>query len=146
MPDPGITDRSAPALRTNAPSAAPATARAWGVTAMITLLMVINFAEKSVLGLAADPIMKELHLDDSEYGLLAGSFYLLFSLSAILVGFLANRVRAKWILGILAVAWSLTSLPVFLAGSLAMVFASRITLRAAEGPTSPVAVHAVHMS
>ncbi|MFF1836370.1 MFS transporter [Streptomyces sp. NPDC058231] len=140
MPDLGITHRSAPALRTNAPSAA----RAWAVVAMITLLMAINFAEKSVLGLAADPIMKELHLDASEFGLLASSFYLLFSLSAVLVGFLANRVRAKWILGILAVAWSLTALPVFLAGSLAMLFASRITLGAAEGPTAPVAVHAVH--
>ncbi|MDI3386233.1 MFS transporter [Streptomyces sp. B-S-A8] len=122
----------------------PRTARAWAVTAMVVALMVINFADKAVLGLAAAPIRKEFGLSASEYGAIASSFYLLFSLSAVVVGFLSNRVRTTWILAGLAVLWSLTALPVLLAASVPALYASRIALGAAEGPTAPMAVHAVH--
>jgi hypothetical protein len=33
---------------------------AWGMTALIFLFMFINFADKAVLGLAAQPLMAEL--------------------------------------------------------------------------------------
>ncbi|MFC6063882.1 MFS transporter [Streptomyces ochraceiscleroticus] len=119
------------------------TMRGWAVTAMVVALMVINFADKAVLGLAAAPIMKEFGLTAGEYGAIASSFYLLFSLSAVIVGFLSNRVRTTWILAALAVLWSLTALPVLLAASVPALYVSRIALGAAEGPTAPMAVHAV---
>ncbi|MDQ8703589.1 MFS transporter [Streptomyces sp. LHD-70] len=121
----------------------PRTARAWAVTAMVVALMVINFADKAVLGLAAAPIMKEFDLTAGQYGAIASSFYLLFSLSAVIVGFISDRVRTTWILAALAVLWSLTALPVLLAASVPALYASRIALGAAEGPTAPMAVHAV---
>ncbi|MFC6878867.1 MULTISPECIES: MFS transporter [Actinomadura] len=117
--------------------------RAWAVTAMMVALMVINFADKAVLGLASVPIMDELGLSSGEYGTIASSFYLLFSLSGVIVGLLSNRVRTTWILGVLAFLWSVTSLPLLIAASVPMLYASRIALGAAEGPTSPMTVHAV---
>ncbi|MFI0467091.1 MFS transporter [Saccharopolyspora sp. 5N102] len=121
----------------------PGSVRAWLVVAMVVTLMVINFGDKAVLGLAAGPIMRELGLSAAEYGAVASSFYLLFSLSAVLVGFLSNRVKTTWILGILAVLWSLTSVPLLLAASVSTLYLSRIALGAAEGPTAPMVVHAV---
>ncbi len=110
---------------------------------MVVALMLINFADKAVLGLAADPIMEEFGLTAGEYGAIASSFYLLFSLSAVVVGFVSNRVRTTRILAVIAVVWSLTALPVLLAAGVPALYASRIALGAAEGPTAPLAVHAV---
>ena len=144
MPDADLSS-SATTSRLSPPRApSRSRARAWTVTVLVALLMAINFGEKSVLGLAAGPIMKDLHLDTARYGMLASSFYLLFSVSAIVVGFVSNRARTSRILGVLAVLWSLSALPVLLAGSLPALLASRVVLGAAEGPAAPVAVHALH--
>ncbi|MFF1468658.1 hypothetical protein OG981_08770 [Streptomyces mirabilis] len=58
--------------------------------------MMINFADKSVLGLAADPIRKDLGLSSSAFGLASSAFFLLFSVCGAAVGLLADRVRPKW--------------------------------------------------
>jgi len=117
--------------------------RAWAITAMVTILMMLNFGDKAVLGLAAEQIMDEFGLSAVQYGAVSSSFYLLFSLSAIGVGFIAIRVHTTKILMVLAVLWSVTTLPLLLAASIPTLYLSRILLGAAEGPASPLSVHAV---
>lgn len=117
--------------------------RAWAVTAMIVVLMVINFGDKAVLGLAAKPIMVELGLNATQFGAISSSFYFLFSLSALVVGFLSSRVSTTKILGVITVLWSIAALPVLLLATVPMLYLSRISLGAAEGPTAPIAAHAV---
>src|SRR5207237_7987955 len=65
---------------------------AWLIVSLLFLLMVINFADKAVIGIAAVPIMDELKLTPREFGLLGSSFFLLFAVSAIVTGFIVNRV------------------------------------------------------
>ena len=60
---------------------------AWTVTFLLFLFMVVNFADKIVVGLAGVPIMTDLKLDAEQFGLLGSSFFFLFSISAIVVGF-----------------------------------------------------------
>lgn len=122
----------------------PAAGRAWLVVFLLLAFMLINFADKAVLGLAAEPIMHDLHLSPSAYGLLSSSFYFLFSVSAIVVGFVANRVPAKWVLLVLAAVWALTQAPMIGAVGFGVLLASRVVLGAAEGPANPVAMHAAH--
>jgi MFS family permease len=117
--------------------------RAWAVTAMVVILMMINFGDKAVLGLAAAPIMKELHLNKTEFGAISSSFFFLFSISGLLVGFVSNRVSTRRILGTIAILWSVATVPILLVASLPMLYASRIALGAAEGPTASMAVHSV---
>ena len=69
--------------------------RAWLITIMLALFMVINFMDKAILGIVAKSLMAELHISPSEFGMIASSFFLLFSISAIGFGFLANRCRAR---------------------------------------------------
>ena len=57
------------------------------MTALIFLFMFINFADKAVLGLAAQPLMAELQLSPEQFGLIGSAFFLLFPVSAVLVGF-----------------------------------------------------------
>ncbi|MGX1668837.1 MFS transporter [Streptomyces sp. NPDC055400] len=124
-------------------SVPPHRRRAWAVTAMVVVLMMINFADKTVLGLAAGPLSRDLGLTAAQYGRVASAFYLLFSVSAVVTGLLATRWRTTVILGVLAVFWSLSVTPVLVFASLPALYASRVVLGAAEGPTAPLVVHAV---
>ncbi|MEU2619584.1 MFS transporter [Streptomyces sp. NPDC007157] len=113
--------------------------RAWVVTALLVVFMMINFADKSVLGLAADPIRKDLGLSSSAFGLASSAFFLLFSICGAAVGLLADRVRPKWLLLAMAALWSVAQAPLAMGGGLAVLITSRVLLGAAEGPAFPVA-------
>ncbi|MEX3979011.1 MFS transporter [Paraburkholderia sp. EG287A] len=119
--------------------------RAWLIVAMLFLFMVINFADKAVFGLAAVPMMHDLNLSPREFGLVGSSFFLLFSLSGIGFGFVANRVQSKWLLALLAVVWSAVQFPLVTASvTLPILIASRVLLGAGEGPAFPLAQHACY--
>jgi MFS transporter, ACS family, D-galactonate transporter len=117
---------------------------AWGITALLFLFMLINFADKVVVGLAAQPIMKDLNLDPEKFGLIGSSFFFLFAVSAVLVGFITNRVEAKRTLLIMALVWSLVQFPMIGTVSIEVLIACRIILGAGEGPAGPVATHAAY--
>jgi MFS family permease len=118
--------------------------RAWLMVAMLFLFMLINFADKAVLGLAAGPIIQELKLTHTQFGEVGSSFFLFFSISAILVGFLVNRVSTKWTLTVMALIWALAQLPMIFVVGLPLLMANRIVLGAGEGPAYPVALHATY--
>jgi hypothetical protein len=71
---------------------------AWRMTFLLFLFMLVNFADKIVVGLAGVPIMTELKLEPEQFGLLGSAFFFLFSIAAIAVGFLVNRVATRWVL------------------------------------------------
>src|SRR6476659_6855014 len=84
---------------------------AWKITFLLFLFMLVNFADKIVVGLAGAPIMDELKLSPEQFGLLGSSFFLLFSISAIVVGFIVNRVDTRWALLTMGLVWALTQFP-----------------------------------
>ncbi|MFE9859768.1 MFS transporter [Streptomyces sp. NPDC005780] len=117
-------------------------AKAWTVTALLVVFMMVNFADKSVLGLAADEIRADLNLSATQFGLANSAFFLLFSLSAVVVGLVADRVSPRLLLLVMAVLWSVAQAPAAFGGGLAVLVASRVALGAAEGPAFPVAQQA----
>ena len=117
---------------------------AWGMTALLFLFMLINFADKVVVGLAAQPIMKELNLDPKQFGLIGSSFFFLFSISAIVVGFISNKAETRRTLLVMAILWSLVQFPMLGTVSFEVLIACRIVLGAGEGPAAPVATHAIY--
>jgi ACS family D-galactonate transporter-like MFS transporter len=117
---------------------------AWGMTALLFLFMLINFADKVVVGLAAQPIMKDLNLDPKQFGLIGSSFFFLFAISAIVVGFLSNKIETRRTLLVMAILWSIVQFPMVGMVSLEVLVACRIVLGAGEGPAAPVATHAIY--
>lgn len=117
---------------------------AWTVTFLLMGLALINFLDKIVLGLVAVPLTAELHLSPERFGLVAGSFFWLFSISTILVGFLSNRVPARWLLLAMGIIWALLQVPQALTTSALGLLICRVVLGAAEGPSFPVSVHALY--
>ncbi|MFC7815468.1 MULTISPECIES: MFS transporter [unclassified Streptomyces] len=116
--------------------------RAWTVTVLLVVFMMVNFADKSVLGLAADEIRADLHLSATQFGLANSAFFLLFSVAAVVVGLAADRMSPKLLILVMAVLWSVAQVPAAIGGGLAVLVASRVFLGAAEGPAFPVAQQA----
>lgn len=116
--------------------------RAWTVTALLVVFMMVNFADKSVLGLAADEIRADLRLSATQFGLANSAFFLLFSVAAVVVGLAADRISPKLLLLLMALLWSVAQVPAAIGGGLAVLVGSRIFLGAAEGPAFPVAQQA----
>ena len=117
---------------------------AWGMTALLLLFMLINFADKVVVGLAAQPIMAELKLSPEQFGLLGSSFFFLFAIYGVVVGFITNRVQTRHALMVMSIVWALAQFPMLGTVSLEVLIACRILLGAGEGPAGPVATHAAY--
>ncbi|HTA99466.1 MAG TPA: MFS transporter [Bradyrhizobium sp.] len=117
---------------------------AWKITFLLFLFMLVNFADKIVVGLAGDPIMTELKLEPEQFGLLGSSFFFLFSISAIVVGFIVNRVATRWVLLALATIWALAQFPMVGTVSFTTLLICRVILGAGEGPAFSVAAHSVY--
>ncbi len=124
--------------------ARPAKWRPWVITGLLFFFMFINFADKVIIGLAAVPMMQEMKLSPIQWGMVGSSFFYFFSIAAVLVGFVVNRVPAKWAIAAMALVWALTQFPMVGAVSFGVLIASRILLGAGEGPAYPVALHAVY--
>jgi MFS family permease len=125
-------------------AAQPTPKGAWKITFLLFLFMLVNFADKIVVGLAGVPIMTELKLEPEQFGLLGSSFFFLFSISAIVVGFIVNSIATRWVLLVLAVIWALAQFPMVGTVGFSTLLICRVILGAGEGPAAPVAAHAVY--
>lgn len=117
---------------------------AWTHVALIFVFILINFADKSLVGLSSVPIMREMALSNTQFGALGSAFFLLFSITGVAGGFLANRIRTKSLMSAMAVLWALAILPISAVSSFTLLLGSRIILGAAEGPAFPVALHSTY--
>jgi ACS family D-galactonate transporter-like MFS transporter len=113
--------------------------RPWATTALCASFMAINYADKVIIGLAANPIMKELRLSPQQFGLLGSAFFLLYSLSSIGVSFIVDKVEVRRLIAASSLIWALTLLPVTIAASFGVLLISRVILGAAEGPSIALA-------
>lgn len=116
----------------------------WASAIMLTLMMLVNWADKAIVGLAAGPLMKDLGLTPSQLGGIGSIFFLVFCITPLFVGFIANRVSSRWLMAILVLMWSVAQAQVLLAASYSTLLLSRIILGAAEGPTASLMHHHLH--
>lgn len=117
--------------------------RAWLIVGMLILFQMVNFADKAVLGLVAEPAMRDLGLSASQFGFIGGAFFFLFAITAILVGFLAGIVPSRWILLTMGLSWAVLQFPMLIGGGVMTLLVTRIILGAAEGPATPISLQHV---
>lgn len=121
---------------TTAPVGTRTARTAWSITILVTILQTVNFADKAVLGIVAQPMSEDLGLSHADIGLLGSVFYVLFVVTGLLGGFIADRVKIVWVLLAMALLWSLVQIPILLVGTFGALIISRVLLGAAEGPAS----------
>ncbi|CAG9274329.1 MFS transporter [Paraburkholderia unamae] len=134
-------------LQIEQPVAAQRVVRArsgWATVAVLFLFMALNFADKAVIGLVAVPMMREMGLSASQLGMVGSAFFLLFAVSAIGVGAIADRLDPTWLLAGLALVWVAAQVPMIWPASFATLLACRILLGAGEGPALPLAMHVTY--
>ncbi|WP_345600456.1 MFS transporter, partial [Thermocatellispora tengchongensis] len=80
---------------------------AWGYTSLMLFLYLLNWTDKAVLGLAAQPLAREFGLTTAQIGLLGSAFYLAFVIGGFFAGTLQRKFTAKWALAFLVFTWAL---------------------------------------
>ncbi|MFH8734065.1 MFS transporter [Streptomyces sp. NPDC017964] len=118
--------------------------RAWFVLALLVCLMLVNFADKVVVGLSGVGMKRELGLDSSQFGVIQSSFFWLFAVGSVLGGWLGGRVRARWLLAGIAALWVLSLVPMAAQVGFTTIVACRVLLGFAEGPTVALAMQVAH--
>lgn len=116
----------------------------WFVTSSLLVLMMLSWADKAVLGIAAIPIMAELDISPEQFGLVGSAMFLTFGLAQLAGAPIVNRLPTKWFLLVLCLLWSVAQVPILLFASLPALWAGRLLLGAGEGPLAPVMLHGIY--
>lgn len=130
-----------PAMTAGASSLAGATSPrkgAWVALLMLCFIYVLNFLDRSLLGILAKPIQDSLHVSDGQLGLIGGLFFAVFyCLIAIPVGWAADRTNRVWVLSIACAIWSAATMACGLAMNFAQLAAARMTVGFGEAGGVP---------
>ena len=138
--------RGAPGAHENPGASAPEAAkaptlgvtpgRAWGMTGLVIFLYVVNYADKAVLGIIAQPLAREFGMSSSQIGLVGSLFFVTFTVGGFLAGPLNKFMTLRWSLLALGLIWSVIMLPLIVSASFGMLIVTRMLLGLAEGPSS----------
>jgi MFS family permease len=116
-----------------------ATPRLVLVLGVLLAINTLNFYDRQVLGAVAEPVRRELDLDDARYGWLTPAFLLLYAVIGIPLGRLADRGRRTHILAGGVLLWSVMTALSALAWSFWSMFAFRLGVGVGEAACAPAA-------
>lgn len=112
----------------------------WTVLLFLFFTMAINFADKSIIGYAADSIMKEFDLTYTQWGLIGSSFFWLFSISGLFGAAWSDKIGTKKIIALMLISWTVLQFGAFAITGLATLVLYRILLGIGEGPFAPTSI------
>ncbi len=119
----------------------PKPAYAWYTVALLTIVYIFSYVDRSILSLLVEPIKADLQLSDTQISLLMGpAFALFYTTLTIPLGWLADRSKRNWIVAIGVTLWSLATAACGLARNFAQLFTSRILVGVGEASLSPCAL------
>jgi MFS family permease len=110
------------------------------VLAMLTLVYVFNFIDRQVLLILQESIKKELHLSDTQLGLLSGFTFALFYVAfGIPIARLADRTNRRNTIAISLSLWSIMTACCGLARNFIQLLLARVGVGVGEAGGSPPA-------
>jgi len=119
----------------------PSRTYAWYTVALLTVVYVFSFIDRYILALLVEPIKAEMHLSDTQVGLLLGpAFAIFYTTMGIPLGWLSDRARRTWIVGVGLTIWSLATAASGLTRNFMQLFIARITVGVGEATLSPCAL------
>ena len=142
MPDHGIVDGGPPTTR-SADLHVPLRGSLVFVLAMLFIVNVFNFIDRQIPFILADSIKRDLHLTDTQLGLLGGvAFAVVYSTMALPLARIADRWSPKWVMvGSLSV-WCLLTTFSGAAQNFTQLVAARVGVAVGEAGSTPSA-HAI---
>jgi len=111
---------------------------AWYMVIVLTIAYIFSFVDRYILGLLIEPIKADLQLSDTQIGLLLGpAFAIFYATMGLPLGWLADRKRRTWIVGIGVALWSLATAASGLAKNFMHMFIARMSVGVGEATLSP---------
>ncbi|WP_238532494.1 MFS transporter [Novosphingobium pentaromativorans] len=120
---------------------APAKAgpRAYFGLAILVILTILSYVDRTIILLLVEPIKADLGIDDVQFSLLTGlSFAMLYAVLGVPFGWLADRYSRRWIIYLGVTAWSIATGLCGLATSFWHLFLARMGVGVGEATLSPV--------
>ena len=112
--------------------------RAWIVLITLCFVYVLNFLDRSLLGILAKPIQDSLHISDGQLGLIGGLYFALFyCFIAIPIGWLADKTNRVRVLSLACAIWSAATMCCGLAISYPQLVAARMIVGVGEAGGVP---------
>ncbi len=126
-------------VRSHQPAKQSANKSANVALAVLIAINILNFYDRYILGVLAEPIRREFHLSDTQLGLLSSVFIWLYAIVGVPLGSLADRwSRRKLLAGGVAVWSVLTGLAAFATSYMLLMF-SRLGFAIGEAAVAPAA-------
>ena len=108
--------------------------------ALLFVSYIFSFIDRSILALLVGPIRDDFGISDFEYSLLQGAaFSLLYTITGLPLGRLADRFSRKWIISGSVLFWSLATCACGLTKNFTQLFIARMAVGAGEAGLSPPA-------
>jgi MFS family permease len=124
---------SAGAVRMSAAPQAPSLGYRSYVLVVLVIVYTFNFIDRQIVGILAVPIKAELHLTDSQLGLMGGlAFALFYTLLGIPIARMADRVSRTSIMTAALALWSLMTAVCGLTHSFVQLFLARVGVGVGE--------------
>ena len=106
----------------------------------LTVLYTLNFIDRILIGVVAQPIIEEFKLQDWQFGLLSGfGFALMYTLMGIPIARLAEHMNRVRIIAASVILWSLMTALCGIAGSFLALLVFRIGVGIGEAGLTPAA-------
>ena len=103
------------------------------VLVVLVIVYTFNFIDRQIVGILAVPIKAELHLTDSQLGLMGGlAFALFYTLLGIPIARMADRVSRTSIMTVALALWSLMTAVCGLTHSFVQLFMARVGVGVGE--------------
>jgi MFS family permease len=89
-------------------STRPATGvAAWYAVAVLTLAYMLSMVDRIILSLLVEPIQRDLHINDTQFGLLHGfAFAVFYALAGVPIARIADVAPRRWVVAVGIAVWS----------------------------------------
>lgn len=107
---------------------------------VLLTINILNYADRSVLSAVLPKIQSDLHLSNSELGLLGSSFLLIYAIATLPLGVWADRSTRKNIVALCVAIWSVATTLAGITRNFLQLFAMRSVLGIGEAGYAPASL------
>src|SRR5271155_3117108 len=124
----------------NATPSYPSSFAAWYSVAVLLLMYIFSFIDRTTISLIVEPMKRDLQISDTQIGMLQGlAFALLYTFLGLPIARLSDRHNRKAIIAAGVLVWSIMATLCGLARTAVQLFIARIGVGVGEAALSPAA-------
>lgn len=113
---------------------------AWYAVVVLTICYTFSFIDRLILAFLVGPLKADLHLSDTQIGLLLGlAFAIFYAILGVPMGFVADRTNRRNLIIVGVLLWSLMTTFGSVAGSFATLALARMGVGVGEATLAPAA-------